>query len=72
LSNRKKRLPAAGLTLMDLVVPLSVIVSSGAVQLVAFRSVFASNVKPGEGEGHEMISNELDHVILNEGAAASP
>ena len=40
LTKRKKRLPEPRLKLMDLVVPLSVTVSGGVVQLVSARSVF--------------------------------
>ena len=40
---------------MNLVVPLSVMLSAGATQLAVARLVFCCKVKPVEGEAQEMV-----------------
>ena len=44
-------MPAGGLTMMNLVVPLSVIGSNAAVQLVVLELVFCCKVNPVDGAG---------------------
>lgn len=66
LNQRKKRLPGVGLTLMNLVVPLSVMDSDGVVQLVVVRSEFWCNSNPVVEDGHETITNIFERVMLRE------
>ncbi len=61
-------MPGVGLTLMDLVVPLSVTVSDGVFQWGELRLVFCCNTNPVKGEGHETIMTAFDWAMFNEGA----